>query len=487
MKRLILSLLLLALAASLSAQNPFQAEFDKFVNDTRKEFNDFRNQCNKEFAEFLEAGLESFNSLKGIPQPEEKPVPPVIYDGKENDGENDSPIPFELIDSVPEPEPQPEPVSPIQETPAPIIEDTWFHFSFYNTDFKVRANDDNRVALKSLSPESIADFWLELSGEKFNNMLIDCLNIRSDYQLGDWAYLNFLDTFSNSFLGKPHESTLLTAFLYIQSGYKMRLALSPDNKPYLLYSSSSKIYNLNYYEVDGEAFYPFKCDEERLSIANYSFKDEQAMSLLITKPMDLKEDLSTSRLLTSKKYEVSSYCSVNKNLLDFYDGYPVSFSDNNFVTKWGVYANTPVSQCVRTRLYPQLKDAIDGKSEYEAVSILLDFVQTAFEYGMDDELWGGDRAFFAEETLYYPYCDCEDRSILFSHLVRDLVGLDVLLVYYPGHLATAVKFSGYEPGDYFSLKEGNFIVCDPTYIGAPVGETMPDMDNATAKVLLLPA
>ena len=93
--------------------------------------------------------------------------------------------------------------------------------------------------------------------------------------------------------------------------------------------------------------------------------------------------------------------------------------------------------------------------------------------------------FFAEESLFYPYCDCEDRSILFSRLVRDLLGLKVLLVYYPGHLATAVHFTESVTGDYISLDNQKYVVCDPTYIGAPVGATMPDMDNESAKVILL--
>ena len=117
--------------------------------------------------------------------------------------------------------------------------------------------------------------------------------------------------------------------------------------------------------------------------------------------------------------------------------------------------------------------------------MLLNFVQTAFVYEYDDKVWGGDRAFFAEESLYYPYCDCEDRSILFSRLVRDLLGLKVLLVYYPGHLATAVCFTDNVTGDYISLNNQKYVVCDPTYIGAPVGATMPDMDNGKAKVILL--
>ncbi len=106
-------------------------------------------------------------------------------------------------------------------------------------------------------------------------------------------------------------------------------------------------------------------------------------------------------------------------------------------------------------------------------------MQTAFVYEYDDKVWGGDRAFFAEESLHYPYCDCEDRSILFTRLVRDLIGLKCVLVYYPGHLASAVQFTDSE------VNGGKFIIADPTYIGATVGATMPDMDNASAKVILL--
>lgn len=102
-----------------------------------------------------------------------------------------------------------------------------------------------------------------------------------------------------------------------------------------------------------------------------------------------------------------------------------------------------------------------------------------------DVVWGQDRAFFAEETLYYPYCDCEDRSILFSRLVRDLVGLDVALVYYPGHLATAVRFNEAVEGEGLIINGDKFIVCDPTYIGAPVGVQMPDLEYDKTQAIVL--
>ena len=107
------------------------------------------------------------------------------------------------------------------------------------------------------------------------------------------------------------------------------------------------------------------------------------------------------------------------------------------------------------------------------------------EKPLHDKIWGGDRAFFAQETLFYPYCDCEDRAILFSRLVRDLVGLDVVLLYYPGHLATAVAFNEEVNGDWLSFRNRKYIVCDPTYINAGVGRTMPNMNNQQAQIIAL--
>ena len=136
-------------------------------------------------------------------------------------------------------------------------------------------------------------------------------------------------------------------------------------------------------------------------------------------------------------------------------------------------------------MYPILTAAIEGLSEKDAVNKLLNFVQTAFEYEYDDRVWGEDRAFFAEETLYYPYADCEDRAVLFSRLVRDIIGLNVVLLYYPGHLAAAVEFNEEVLGDYLLYGNSKYIVCDPTYIGAPVGRTMPNMNNTEAQIIIL--
>ena len=113
------------------------------------------------------------------------------------------------------------------------------------------------------------------------------------------------------------------------------------------------------------------------------------------------------------------------------------------------------------------------------------FFESFSQREFDEKVWGADRAFFPSESLFYPYCDCEDRSILLSRLVGDLLGLKSTLIYYPGHLAMAIHFNEPVKGDYVEYNGERFVVCDPTYIGAPIGMTMPDMDNAAAKLIVV--
>ena len=154
-------------------------------------------------------------------------------------------------------------------------------------------------------------------------------------------------------------------------------------------------------------------------------------------------------------------------------------------TRWAIYANTPLDTDVQQQLYPTLQEPLAGLSQLAAVNRLLNWVQPGFEYEYDDKLWGGDRAFFAEETLHYPYADCEDRAILFTRLVRDLLHLPCVLVYYPGHLAAAVHFDSTPSGVCYTNAAGmDFTLCDPTYINACVGMEMPLMKNK--KAILIP-
>lgn len=464
-----------------------EEQYNNFKRQAQNEYNDFRSKANLKYVEFIQEAWKQYKARPAIPRPQDENVQPVVMPEED---ENRRPIenrPITIEDTVvvapPKPKPQPVPLNPIKEQPKP--KETHICFAYLGTECEVRFNEDGKFSLTNCDNKTLASVWKRLSEQVYNNTVVDCLKLRNRMRLCDWAYLNMLQVMAVAGMGEGNEATLLAAFIYCQSGYKMRLG-TVGNTLYLLYASEHTIYGQSYFEIDGEKFYPFRCKEEQIRICQASFPKEQALSLQIQQPPRLTNNRTADRMLTSKRYpDVTVQVNVNKNLLDFYDTYPSSEIGGNFMTRWAMYANVPLETEVKELLYPALCAKIEGLTELDATERLLNFVQTAFVYEYDDKVWGHDRAFFAEETLYYPYCDCEDRSILFSRLVRDLLGLKVILVYYPGHLATAVCFTEEVKGDYIMLDGMPYVVCDPTFIGAPVGYTMTDMDNRTAKIVLL--
>jgi len=394
------------------------------------------------------------------------------------------PIPIQKdIVIVPKPEPAPEPIAPVEpDEEKPYKKES---ISFFGTMVTVGFPEPDNFKVTELKEAALADAWKELSNEKYDVTINNVLAARDAHKLCDWAYLNFLKEITEKHYGPSNEAVYMQAFLMTQSGYRVRLAFSSKKqKLYLLFACKYDIYNMTYYKVDGQKFYAFNCDAKDLNICPASVDKEKSLSLQIATDQLFDKNLTQKRTLTSKK-GVTATVSVNKNNIDFFNNYPSAFIGGDQTTRWVAYANTPLEKNVRDALYPQLKEKLNGLSEKDAVGLILNWIQTAFVYEYDDKVWGHDRAFFAAETLFYPYCDCEDRAILFSRLVRDLVGSDVVLLYYPGHLAAAVGFKDQVNGDYLFYNNKKYVVCDPTYINAGVGRTMPGMDNQKAKVIVL--
>lgn len=468
-----------------------QERFDSFREQRRKEFEEFRRKRNEKFAEYIRGKWEAFTPKPITPKPKDEKVPPVVVPKEEPTPVNPKPkpIPFVEVAPIPDVEPQPEPIDPIEELPITTIHPT-ITFTFFGTTEKIRFDKKNVIHLTSLNENALADAWLKLSEESYTNLIHDCLELRKKYELCDWAYLMMLQNVAESVSGKwCNEAVLLMAYIYCQSGYQMRLAID-NQKLHLLVASKHHIFGLPYFSIDSTNFYPLLRKGEKINnqiqICSTAFPQEKAMSLLIPTTQNFAINYKGERTIKSERYpDVAATVRINQNLMAFYSTYPTSMLDENIMTRWAMYANTPMAKDVARQLYPQLKPLISGKTQLEAVNILLNWVQTGFVYEYDDKVWGGDRAFFAEESLYYPYCDCEDRSILFTRLVRDILGLKCILVYYPGHLAAAVNFTESVNGDYILLNGQKYIISDPTYIGAPVGLTMVNMNNKSAKVILL--
>jgi hypothetical protein len=180
---------------------------------------------------------------------------------------------------------------------------------------------------------------------------------------------------------------------------------------------------------------------------------------------------TVSFMYRGNRYEITY--EINENMIRFGELYPQ--------TEMPVYFTSPVSEETKQTLLSGLRSVTSGMEEREAVDFLLRFVQTGFDYKTDGDQFGKEKPMFVEETLFYPYSDCEDRSVLFAYLVRELVGLEVVGLEYPGHIATAVRFSLFVPGDGIRIDGERFVICDPTYVNAVAGMSMPMYRGKSAK------
>ena len=474
MKRLLILLSLVGATCFCQAQD----DFEEFRRSIRKDFKDFRQKNLEEYTDFLRDPWKDIKADEPVLPPQEKPVPPVV-------APQDAPVKSQpvVIDGVVKPAPvlpQPQPVSPIRENDE---ETRPLTFEFFGTRASVRLPARLSLSVTQLDENALADVFASLTGAAYDNLLHDCMALRKKLSLCDWAYVQMLKSMAEAACGKDtNEAELLLAYVFMQSGYKMRLA-HDGHRLHMLYACDHHQFSKPFYLLDGERYYGLGDLPYNLKVSAAKFPKEQRLSLLIPQLPKLDMQESPVREVQSKKYsDVRETVRSNKNLIAFFGTYPSSYYGDEIMSQWSQYAEVPLST---ENAWDGLKRAVSGLSEYDAVNRLLNWVQTGFEYEYDSKVWGGDRIFFADETLYYPYCDCEDRSILLTRLVRDLLHLDCLLVYYPGHLAAAVKFSEPVEGDYIAYGGKKFVVCDPTYIGARVGQTMPQMDNRSAKVVVL--
>jgi len=469
-------LILLCVYGALSAQS-FEEQFRAFQQQANQSYSDFRQEANKRYADFLRAAWEYYQQAPSIPQPKEEPVPPVVYDDQQQQQEEETPI---VVVPTPEPEPTPQPIAPIEENTTPS---TMVQIVYQGTSFSFRCPKD-KIQLKGISGDELAANWEVLSTTDYDNLLYDIMKAKKDYRLCDWAYIELTGELSKHIYTQSNEAKLFHAYVLAQSGYAVRLGKNSQGKLYVLLGSQYQIYDYGYFTIDDMYFYPLEKPNGGLSICSGAYEKEQPFSLCINPEQRFALNKKESPIRKSSQ-GITAACTINQNTIGFYNTYPTGQIGNDCGTRWATYANAPMEECVRNTLYPTLMQAIRGVPEAQAVGKLLNWVQTAFEYEYDDKVWGQDRAFFPSETLHYPYADCEDRAILFSRIVRDLMKLDVVLIYYPGHLAAAVAFHQDVKGDYVLYNSTKYIVCDPTYIGAPIGSTMPDMDNHTAKLIPL--
>lgn len=116
------------------------------------------------------------------------------------------------------------------------------------------------------------------------------------------------------------------------------------------------------------------------------------------------------------------------------------------------------------------------------MNLVLHFVQKAFVYERDREQFGHQKAMFAQETLFYKASDSEDRAVLFTYLIKKLFDVSVTGVKYANHTATALDIP--LDGKRITWGKRSYVVADPTYVNANIGEIIPHVEDQNPKKLI---
>lgn len=331
--------------------------------------------------------------------------------------------------------------------------------------------------LKSLKENDIADAYEMMCNSDYQPLLNECKQIASALTLNDWGIFTLLRTIADAFCTSSNESIVMQQFLLNELGYKAKMARQVNvDKMLLFVAIDCPIYGYPIFKLGGLTYYGVNTNQP----CSFYMCEKDAPKAKNGLQMQLRQSPTFQGATVRSTHQASNNgvkvtIDVPKMLIDFYRTYPQC--------DYSVYFNATINNKVSSELLNTLSSYIKGKSETEAANILINFVQTGFQYATDNEQFGYEKPFFVEELFYYPYCDCEDRSILYSYLIKNLLGLDVVLLDYPNHIATAVRFNENINGDYVIVNGQKYTVCDPTYIGANIGMTMPTYKNVSAKVL----
>ena len=332
-------------------------------------------------------------------------------------------------------------------------------------------------SIGNMREKAVADAYEAMCKADYKPLLADCRQLKKDLKLNDWGVFLFVRDVSNALCADAHASVVMQQFLLNELGYKSKMARRADRDQMLLFvATDCKMYGRPYFTKDGLNYYNLTSDEtcQFYMCQEDSPKAKSSIDMQITNAPLLNSGMVNS-VHKNGAGTVAVSVDVPKSLMLFYKSMPQC--------DYSVYVNAKVNPAVADRLLSSLAPIVEGKSETEAANLLINFVQTGFKYATDQEQFGYEKPFFVEELFYYPYCDCEDRAVLYSYLVRNLLKLDVVLLDYPNHIATAVCFNENVSGDFVTVEGKKYIVCDPTYIGASIGKAMPQFKRVAAKVL----
>ena len=356
-------------------------------------------------------------------------------------------------------------------------------FDFYSSPIQIQYDVKSAFYIGKINKRVIAKYWDIMSQTKYKKLISQIDKKSEELNLNDWAKYQLIHKLGTKIYNDNNIANLFTWFVLVKMKYDTKVGYSRD-KIYLLSTMKHKLFQISFFNLKGKKYYILTPNGKAKKVGSiYTYagdypKAKENLSFEIKKAIKFDSNISQKDLrfkYDGRVYKIST--KYSNDLIDFYKTFPQS--------DYNIYFDTKNSTALNSTMLLRLAPLLHGKSEIEAVNFLLRFVQTSFAYKTDQKQFDYEKVMFPEETIFYPYSDCEDRSIMFSYLVKNILGLDVVGVKYNDHLATAVAFSSDVSGASFRYNNKTYTISDPTYINANAGMAMPKYKDSKFDIIAL--
>ena len=349
-----------------------------------------------------------------------------------------------------------------------------------------------RLKNKSVKESDVADYFEEISTmtNETSALWKQIDAYVKTMGLNDWGYFCILRSLSENIFEDIDNRVLFSFYMLRNEGnFKARVARGKSsNKLTLLAAIDNKkeVYSYSFFRFDDSAepqlkyysIYGGGNSKESIYTYDYCNQDKNLKQI----GLDFHNQLNMGKCDAVRELNFEK---INSKVELPYNSSHVAYLNDVPMTVFPIYFASPLSVEAQAVFNQKLNELKKQYSATQFIDILLNFVQTAFDYKTDAQQFGYEKYFYPEEVIAYPYSDCEDRSALFSWLVTTYTDAKVVGLQYEGHIATAVYFGDNVDmeGDKFSYAGKKYYVCDPTYINASIGMTMPQFKGKMPKII----
>ena len=441
--------------------------YEEYLRSQEEAFSSYKDARDKEFSSFLNKEWKSYKESQGLSAyEEEKPRRmPVAEKIEEKRVKQKVPV---LIKEVKRSNPKVYKkiiIFPESKTLKRL------YLSYFGVDLELHYDSSILFTSKGVvSKKSIKQAWDTLAKSEYDSIIKEINDVSEQLKLNGWAKYLLVKSVSSRLFKYENEANLFSWFTLLKMNYDAHIAFT-KHKVILLVPVEGKVYNTAYYKLGTKIYYAvdYYAKGKLGSIMTYenSYKGANksiSFSLNHLPRFAVKPIYKNFSFKPSTK-TVNLNLAYNENLLHFFQTYPqVSYED---------YFKALDSRLLRDSIRDSFIPLIEGKSQSEALDLLLNFVQKAFKYKVDNEQFNRGKVMFSSETIFYPYSDCEDRAIFFTYLVKTLLEIDVIGLKYRDHMATAVQIDEKLKGEYIKVHKSAYILADPTYVNARLGMSMP--------------